>query len=66
MKNEIKRLEKELLLIDEKLKKVLQDESLLLKDKLKKQHDIRVLKTSLGIPIESKETQTSLIRLMKK
>jgi len=66
MRNEVKRLENELFFLDQKLEKMKDDLTQLLMQKRKKEQDVRILKSSVGIPVDEKEFQTNLLRLLKK
>ena len=66
MRSEIDRLENDIAVIDEELEKLHKKILQLLMLRKKKDHDLRVLKSNFGeIPIEERDFQTTLARLLK-
>ena len=65
MKNEIRKLEKEIFLIDEELEKLHKKILQLMMIKKKKDHDLHILKSDL-FGENDKEYQTTLARMLAK
>lgn len=65
MKNEIRKLEKEVLLIDDELEKLHKKILQLMMIKKKKDHDLKILKSDL-FGENDKEYQTTLARMLAK
>jgi len=64
MHNEVERLEKAIMHIDEELKRINDKMMDLMRTRSKKEHDLRILKMNFG-EIEDTETQTTLARLLE-
>ena len=64
MHHEVDRLEKEIAAIDEELKRINDRMMFLMRNRSKKEHDLRILKMNFG-EIEDTETQTTLARLLE-
>lgn len=65
MKNEVKRLEREILLLDEELEKLHKRIVNILMIKKKKEHDLHILKANFIEDKEDREFQTTLAKLLK-
>lgn len=66
MHAEIKRLEREISVIDEELEKLHKKIVQLLMIRKKKEHDLRALKATFEEEVDDKEFQTTLAKLLEK
>lgn len=65
MRVEMRRLEKEISLLDDELEKIYEKMAHILAIRKKKEHDLRILRENFGEPSEDVEIQLTLANLLK-